>query len=153
METPGMHGRVAVRKIAASPGTVPLTTDHPNQIWPVDYKGQFKTRDEVYCYPLTVTDHDSRKLLVYQALPSVGTEGAMPVFERLFREIGLPEAIRTDNDVSFASIGIHGLCALNVWWMKQSMGQCRRIGGYRRLARRRVALNLPSIPANFESVE
>lgn len=110
--------RAAIRRIATSPGAVPLTTDHPNQIWPADFKGQFKTRDGIYCYPLTVTDHYSRQLLVCEALPSVRTEGAMPVFERLFREIGLPEAIRTDNGVPFASTGIHGLCALNVWWMK-----------------------------------
>ena len=104
---------------------MPLTTDHLNQIWPADFKGQFKTRDGIYCYPLTVTDHYSRQLLVCEALPSVRTEGAMPVFERLFREIGLPEAIRTDNGVPFASTGIHGLCALNVWWMKLGIVQQR----------------------------
>lgn len=100
------------------PGAAPLVTDHPNQIWPADFKGQFKTRDGRYCYPLTVTDHFSRKLLACRALLSVETDGAKPVFEHLFRELGLPDAIRTDNGAPFASTGIHGLCALNVWWMK-----------------------------------
>ncbi len=100
------------------PGAVPLETERPNQVWPADFKGQFKTRDGRYCYPLTVTDHYSRKLLVCRGLLSVRTEGAKPVFRRLFREVGLPEAIRTDNGAPFASTGIHGLCALNVWWMK-----------------------------------
>jgi transposase InsO family protein len=40
------------------------------------------------------------------------------VFRRLFRDVGLPEAIRTDNGAPFASTGIHGLCELNVWWMQ-----------------------------------
>jgi transposase InsO family protein len=100
------------------PGAVRLETVGPNQIWPADFKGQFKTRDGRYCYPLTVTDHYSRKLLVCRGLPSVRTEGVKPVFRRLFREVGLPEAIRTDNGTPFASTGIHGLCELNVWWMQ-----------------------------------
>ena len=115
------HGRLRKsrrRKKWAHPGTAPIETEHPNQVWPADFKGQFKTRDGKYCYPLTVTDHYSRKLLVCQGLRSVRTEGAKPVFRRLFREAGLPEAIRTDNGAPFASTGIHGLCALNVWWMK-----------------------------------
>lgn len=100
------------------PGAAPLKTECANQVWPADFKGQFKTRDGHYCYPLTVTDHCSRKLLVCRGLPSVRTEGVKPVFRRLFREVGLPEAIRTDNGAPFASTGIHGLCELNVWWMQ-----------------------------------
>jgi putative transposase len=41
-----------------------------------------------------------------------------PVFDRLFREYGLPRAIRTDNGVPFATTGIHGLSQLNVWWLR-----------------------------------
>ena len=115
------HGKLRKnrrRKKWDHPGAAPLETEHPNQVWPADFKGQFKTRDGKYCYPLTVTDHYSRKLLVCQGLLSVRTEGAKPVFRRLFRKVGLPEAIRTDNGAPFASTGIHGLCELNVWWMK-----------------------------------
>src|SRR5437870_3043980 len=100
------------------PGAAPLETQRPNQVWPADFKGQFKTRDGQYCYPLTVTDHFSRTLLVCRGLSSVKTEEAKPVFRALFREVGLPEAIRTDNGTPFASTGIHGLCGLNVWWMQ-----------------------------------
>lgn len=100
------------------PGSVPLVTERPNQVWPVDFKGQFRTRDGNYCYPLTVTDHYSRSVLLCKGLPSVKTKGAKPAFRRLFREVGLPEAIRSDNGAPFASTGIHGLCELNVWWMQ-----------------------------------
>jgi hypothetical protein len=71
-----------------------------------DFKGQFRTRDGAWCYPLTIADQASRYLLRCQALPSVRTEGAKPVFERLFREVGLPAAIRTDNGAPYASTGI-----------------------------------------------
>ena len=100
------------------PGTVALETNAPNQVWPADFKGHFRTRDGKYCYPLTVTDHYSRMLLLCKALPSVRARGAKTAFRRLFQEVGVPEAIRTDNGTPFASIGIHGLCELNVWWMK-----------------------------------
>jgi len=115
------HGRLRKnrrRRKWQHPGAAPLETTSPNQVWPVDFKGQFKTRDGIYCYPLTVTDHYSRRLLLCRGLPSVRTEGAKPAFRRLFREVGLPDAIRSDNGAPFASTGIHGLCELNVWWMK-----------------------------------
>ena len=118
LERHGKLRRNRRRRRWKHPGAVALETDHANQVWPADFKGQFKTRDGAYCYPLTVTDHYSRKLLACRGLPSVRTEGAKPVFRRLFREAGLPEAIRTDNGAPFASTGIHGLCALNVWWMQ-----------------------------------
>jgi len=89
-----------------------------NDLWTADFKGQFRTRDGVWCYPLTIADQASRYLLRCQALPNVRTEGAQPVFERLFREVGLPRAMRTDNGAPFASTGIHGLCAMSVWWIQ-----------------------------------
>ena len=95
-----------------------MRTDVPNQVWTIDFKGQFRTRDGQYCYPLTVMDHFSRYLLCCRALPDVRTAGTRATLERLFRECGLPDAIRSDNGVPFASTGIHGLCELNVWWMK-----------------------------------
>jgi hypothetical protein len=92
--------------------------DSVNQLWTADFKGQFRTRDGVYCYPLTVADQHSRYLLACQALPSTRNVGVQPVFEKLFREHGLPDAIRTDNGVPFASTAIHGLSMLNVWWIQ-----------------------------------
>jgi putative transposase len=106
------------RRTWTHPGATPVQTDRPNQVWPADFKGQFKTGDGRYCYPLTVTDHFSRALLVCRGLRSVKTTLAKPVFRTLFREVGLPEAIRTDNGAPFASTGLHGLSPLNVWWMQ-----------------------------------
>jgi transposase len=77
------------------PGSVPLTAAAPNQLWCADFKGQFKMSDGQYCFPLTVTDAHSRFLLACDAHPSTQTQGAIATFERLFRELGLPQAIRT----------------------------------------------------------
>ena len=62
----------------------------PNDVWCADFKGQFKTGDGRYCYPLTVTDGFSRFLLGCQALRSTSVTEAKPVFVRLFKEFGLP---------------------------------------------------------------
>jgi putative transposase len=57
-------------------------------------------------------------LLACQGLTTTAVAHAKPVFARLFHEFGLPQRIRTDNGVPFATTGIHGLSQLNVWWMR-----------------------------------
>jgi transposase InsO family protein len=100
------------------PGVVAPTTTEPNDLWTADFKGQFTTRDGVYCYPLTIADQHTRFLLTCDGLPSTHGARARTIFERAFRTYGLPRAIRTDNGVPFATSGIHGLSQLNVWWMR-----------------------------------
>ena len=100
------------------PGVVPATTVQPNDLWTADFKGHFRTKNGIYCYPLTVADQHTRYLLACHGLLSTKGVGVRPVFEWLFREYGLPKAIRTDNGVPFATTGIHGLSRLNVWWMR-----------------------------------
>ncbi len=114
----GLLRRNRRRRKWAHPGAPVLQTDHPNQVWPVDFKGQFTTGDGPYCDPLTVTDHLSRALLVCRGLRSVKTAGALLGCRTLCRAVGLPDAMRRDNGAPFASTGIHGLTTLNVWWMQ-----------------------------------
>jgi hypothetical protein len=75
----------------------------PNDLWCADFKGGFKLGNGRYCYPLTVTDHASRFLLLCEALESTRQDLACTAFERLFAERGLPLAIRSDNGVPFAA--------------------------------------------------
>ena len=90
----------------------------PNDIWCADFKGWFRMGDKSRCEPLTVTDGHSRYVLACRAL-STTTQGAVrPIFESLFREYGLPWAIRTDNGPPFASRALGGLSRLAVWWIK-----------------------------------
>jgi transposase InsO family protein len=100
-------------------GTVLSTGQHPNDLWCVDFKGEFMLGDRRYCYPLTVTDHASRYLLMCEALESVREETAFTAFESLFTERGLPSAIRSDNGVPFASPNaLFQLSRLAVWWLR-----------------------------------
>jgi len=91
----------------------------PNDLWCTDYKGEFQLADKRYCYPLTVTDYASRYLLLCEAMQSNREQSAFIAFERLFKERGLPRAIRSDNGVPFASPnGLFNLSKLSVWWLR-----------------------------------
>jgi len=90
----------------------------PNELWSADFKGQFKTRNGRWCYPLTVMDHDSRFLLGCEGLDGTRFRESKAVFEQLFREYGLPHRVRTDNGVPFASRAAGGLSSLSVWWIR-----------------------------------
>jgi putative transposase len=91
----------------------------PNELWCADYKGEFMLADRRYCYPLTISDFATRYLLTCEALATTKEDHAFAVFERAFREFGLPKAIRTDNGVPFASAhALFGLSKLAVWWLR-----------------------------------
>ena len=106
------------RRAPGHPGRPTAPMDAPNAVWTADFKGEFRTRDGAHCYPLTVADGYSRYLLACRALPSTATAGARPVFERLFRDRGLPARIRSDNGVPFATVALGRLSALSVWWVR-----------------------------------
>ena len=125
----------------APPFAKPLAhADAPNRLWCADYKGQFKLGNGSYCYPLTVTDAYSRKLLACVALENTRTEHAMAVFAETFGEWGLPQAIRTDNGPPFATTALHGLSRLSVWWRRHGVeheritpGQPQQNGSHERM--------------------
>jgi len=114
----GMVPKQRQRRRIGHPGKPTSTILAPNDLWCADYKGQFKTGNGLYCYPLTVTDGYSRYLLSCQALDSTAVAGAKPVFTRLFKEYGLPMRIRTDNGVPFATTTLARLSALSAWWVR-----------------------------------
>jgi len=90
----------------------------PNEVWCVDYKGQFRLGNGKYCYPLTVTDLLSRYIVAIETCESTDEEGARDVFEAAFREHGLPMAIRSDNGTPFSSQALAGLTRLSAYWLK-----------------------------------
>jgi len=111
---PRRHGRMK-----SVYGSTPRSdAKEPNQQWDADFKGEFRLGNGTYCFPLTVTDNYSRYLLKAHALEGTGGQGARRIFERAFREFGLPQSIRTDNGCPFAGTGLGRLSVLSVWWIK-----------------------------------
>jgi transposase InsO family protein len=90
----------------------------PNKVWGIDYKGQFRLGSGSYCYPLTISDLHSRFLLATESLAGTDAEAARHSCEEVFAQYGLPEVIRSDNGVPFASRGVGGLTTLSAWWMR-----------------------------------
>jgi transposase InsO family protein len=119
----GLVKRARQRRRQKAQGTPLSAGQTPNDLWCADFKGEFRLGNGRYCYPLTVTDHAARFILACEALESVKEAGVIPVFERLFKERGLPDAIRSDNGVPFASPnGLYNLSKLSVWWLRLGIG-------------------------------
>lgn len=106
------------RRRIGHPGKPTSLITAPNNLWAADFKGEFKTRDGLYCYPLTITDGYSRFLLACQGLHSTAVDHAKPVFTRVFKQFGLPQRIRTDNGVPFATNTLARLSRLSAWWVR-----------------------------------
>ena len=114
----GLVTRKAKRRPRAE-GTALGWPSEPNALWCADYKGEFMLADRQYCYPLTITDFASRYLISCDALSTTREAYAFAVFERAFKDLGLPQAIRTDNGGPFASPhALYGLSKLAVWWLR-----------------------------------
>jgi transposase InsO family protein len=72
-----------------------------NQMWQVDFKGEFRMEDGRYCYPLDIMDDHSR--FAIKIAPHLTTANVViPVFVDTFREFGLPDSILSDNGAQFA---------------------------------------------------
>src|SRR5689334_3453927 len=80
--------------------------DKPNAVWAMDFKGWFRLGDGTRCDPLTITDAHSRYLLCCKAGTAVGNTVASDVWNalvRVFRDYGMPAAIRVDNGQPWAA--------------------------------------------------
>ena len=113
------HGGAVLAPITAANGT-----------WTTDFKGEFRTGDGRYCYPLTVRDGWSRFVLRCDGLLARTFVEVQRRFARAFAEYGLPDRIRSDNGLPFAGIGLSRLSRLAVWWMRLAIVPERIVPGH-----------------------
>lgn len=72
-----------------------------NVMWQTDFKGEFRMKDDNYCYPLTILDDHSRYSL--RIAPRLSTANVViPVFMEVFQQFGMPDSILSDNGSQFA---------------------------------------------------
>jgi putative transposase len=106
------------KRLHVPPYTEPFSECHaPNAVWSIDYKGQFHMKDGHVCYPLTLSDNFSRFILACQALEGPRYDPTRRCLDSVFREYGLPRAIRSDNGTPFAGRCIGALSRLMIWWI------------------------------------
>lgn len=86
-----------------------------NELWQTDFKGEFKMRNNKYCFPLDILDDHSRFLIALKACPSTKNV-VIPTFEAAFREYGMPNSILSDNGAQFAGFK-HGFTRFEKWLM------------------------------------
>jgi putative transposase len=139
------HGliRPRRRRVRAPMSVDPLApTTLANDTWCVDFKGHFALGDKTRCYPLTLTDQESRFLLKCEGMTEPKFLPVQREFELAFREFGLPLRIRSDNGPPFATVGLGGLSALAVGWIKYGItperiepGQPQQNGRHERMHR------------------
>jgi putative transposase len=110
------HARL--KRARTPPYGQPLAhAEAPNRVWCADFKGWFQCGDGTRCDPLTITDAYSRYILRARIVPKTDGPHVQSVFEAVFRQYGLPDAIRSDNGPPFASKAPGGLSRLAMWWL------------------------------------
>lgn len=125
----------------------------PNDVWTIDFKGWWLTRDGKRCEPLTVRDAFSRYILTIK-LMSTRTAHVRRELERLFKKHGIPRAIQCDNGAPFISVRSRGgLSSLSAWWVSlgiaivRSRPGCPQDNGAHERMHRDMAIDIQSRPA------
>ena len=95
--------------------------EQPNQLWQMDFKGQYRS-DSGDCYPLSILDDHSRYAVGLYALTGTSWEPVRDCLIESFRRYGLPEQILMDHGTPWwgAHSG-HGLSQLSVMLLKQDI--------------------------------
>ena len=131
-----------------------------NEVWTVDFKGWWRTRDGQRCEPLTVRDAFSRYVLAIKVLKSPSMEGVRAVFKKLFRRYGVPRYIQCDNGGPFINVQARGgLTRLSAWWVSlgivvvRSRRGCPQDNGAHERMHRDVSEDLQSFPAGSLGAE
>jgi transposase InsO family protein len=130
----GRNGRVQARRArpprwspSASPKIVIPGMGHSMS---ADHKGQFRMGNGRYCFPLTIADPASRFIFAITGQSSTQVEPSLAVFERVFREWGLPDQMITDNGGPFCTArALGGLTELSKMWIKLEIQHTRIVPG------------------------
>jgi len=115
----------------------------PNEVWTVDFKGWWYTKNREKVNPLTIRDEFSKFILAIDVVEKGDKATVKQVFQRVFKQYGLPQCIRSDNGPPFASaLNFWGLSKLSVWWMalgiqldRDDPGHPEQNGGHERMHR------------------
>lgn len=144
--------------IVESPPTI--RAEACNEVWTVDFKGWWRTRDGQRCEPLTVRDAFSRYVLCIKVLKSPDLASVRRQFELLFRRCGVPTVIQCDNGVPFINVVARGgLTRLSAWWVAlgikvvRSRPGCPQDNGGHERMHRDMSADLQSVPAGSPQAE
>ena len=132
----------------------------PNELWTVDFKGWWRSKDGDRCEPLTVRDAFSRFVLAIEVLPSTSMPGVRRAFDALFKKYGVAQAIQVDNGVPFINVQARGgLTRLSAWWISlgirvvRSRPGCPQDNGAHERMHRDMSADLQAFPTGSRFAE
>lgn len=91
------NGRIDPEESEKHAPYIRFEREAPNQLWQMDFKGDFAMRNGDRCHPLTILDDHARFLIVLDAKGNERYDGVYASLSRVFAEYGLPDAILCDN--------------------------------------------------------
>lgn len=95
--------------------------EQPNELWQMDFKGEFKTGGSI-CYPLSILDDHSRYAVGLFPLRNKDIEAVEGCLLGAFEQYGVPEAMLMDHGSPWWSThSEHGLTKLSVGLIKQDI--------------------------------
>ena len=101
---------------------VPFEREAPNELWQVDFKGDFEMTCGKRCYPLTILDDHSRYSLGIVALDTQKRVKVTECFREVFLKYGIPRAIYVDNGNPWGnSRGPTRHSRFSTWLMRQDI--------------------------------
>lgn len=90
----------------------------PNDLWQMDFKGDFPLLARGRCYPLTILDDHSRFNLALRACGNSRRTTVQPHLIDVFRRYGLPRRILADNGPPWGSGTPGALTHLGAWFIR-----------------------------------
>ena len=94
--------------------------DNPNEMWQMDYKGNFELCDGTRCFPLTILDDCTRYSICLEAKDNERWVPLKDSLQRVFKEYGLPKSILCDNGNPWGSVG-RGYTQFDIWMMQMNV--------------------------------
>jgi len=96
--------------------------ERPNELWQMDFKGQYRMHEGRWCYPLSILDDHSRFVVGLEALPSQHGELVERSLVGCFEHYGVPQAMLVDHGTPWwSNTNGHGLTRLGVFLLKQDV--------------------------------
>lgn len=114
------HGKIADEESRKREAYQRFEADAPNDRWQMDFKGHFAIEGG-RCHPFTVLDDHSRFSIGLRACSNERRETVQEHLQQLFREVGLPREVLTDNGKPWGHDGNHRHTKLTVWMMERGI--------------------------------
>ena len=112
------NGLVTKEASQAAQHYIRFEKDEPNDLWQLDFKGNFLLQNNIRCHPLSVIDDKSRFCLNADTQKNEQFPGVKDSLIKTFQKYGLPKAVLCDNGPPWGSSQSTSITHFEVWLME-----------------------------------